>query len=42
MKTITEKQEPVSIGSYNLHSKAAKNVDKLWQARQPDFFTNIN
>ena len=28
METIAEKQGPVSIGSYNLHSKAAKNVGK--------------
>ena len=31
METSTENQGPLSNESYNLHSKAAKNVDKLRQ-----------
>ena len=27
--------------SYYLHSKAVKNVDKLWQAPQPDTSSNM-
>ena len=42
MGTSTEKQESVSNKSYNLHSEAVKNVNKLWQTRQPDTSSSIN